>query len=113
MILDRSPGGTGFGSFLFRSFTDYVDLLACSVSSQAGAASLRVVKHPRLEDHYVECVLRVVPELLAVEGLDLSDIALFIPPQLSPGSIDKLSAELNDAAGRLVHGSGGATALCT
>src|SRR5205814_71882 len=34
MILDRSPGGTGFGSFLFRSFTDYVDLLACSVSSQ-------------------------------------------------------------------------------
>ena len=113
MILDQSPGGTGFGSFLFRSFTDYVDLLACSVSSQAGAASLRVVKHPSLEEHYVECVLRVVPELLAVEGLDLSDIALFIPPQLSPGSIDELSAELKVDRDRFVHVSGGGEDLFT
>jgi 3-oxoacyl-[acyl-carrier-protein] synthase III len=113
MILDQSPGGTGFGSFLFRSFTDYVDLLACSVSSQAGAASLCVVKHPRLEDHYVECVLRVVPELLAVEGLDLSDIALFIPPQLSPGSIDELSAQLKVDRGRFVHVSDGGEDLFT
>src|SRR5438046_8356239 len=107
MILDRSPGGTGFGSFLFRSFTDYVDLLACSVSSQAGAASLRVVKHPRLEDHYVECVLRVVPELLAVDGLDLSDTARFIPPRLSPGPTDKLSGGLKLGPGPFFPGRGG------
>jgi len=106
MILDQSPGGTGFGSFLFRSFTDYVDLLACSVSSQAGAAALSVVKHPRLEDHYVECVLRVIPELLAVEGLDLSDIGLFIPPQLSSRSIDELSAALKVDRDRVVHVTG-------
>jgi len=113
MILDQSPGGMGFGSFLFRSFTEYVDLLACSVSSQAGAASLSVVKHPSLEARYVECALRVIPELLAVEGLDLSDIALFIPPQLSSGSIDKLSAELKVDRSRFVHVSGGGEDLFT
>lgn len=113
MILDQSPDGMGFGRFLFRSFTDHIDALSCSTSSQAGAASLSVVKHPRLEDHYVECVLRVIPDLLALEGLDLPDIALFLPPQLSSGSIDKLSAELKVDRGRFVHVSGAGEDLFT
>jgi 3-oxoacyl-[acyl-carrier-protein] synthase III len=88
-------------------------MLACSVSSEGGAPSLSVVKHPKLEAQYVECVLRVIPELLAVEGLDLSDIALFIPPQLSAGSIDNLSAELKVDRARFVDVTGGGEDLFT
>jgi len=102
LILDQSPGQTGFGSFLFRSFTDYIDTLACSVGREADAPALSVVRHPRLEARYMECVCRLIPELLEAEGLDFSDIALFIPPQLSPGSIDNLSAELQVDRSRFV-----------
>ena len=113
LILDQSPDRTGFGSFLFRSFTSYIDTLACSVSSEGGAPSLCVVQHPKLEAHYVECVLRVIPELLAAEGLDLSDIALFIPPQLSQEFIDNLSAGLKVDRRRFVHVTGGGADLFT
>jgi 3-oxoacyl-[acyl-carrier-protein] synthase III len=88
-------------------------MLACSVSSEGGAPSLSVVKHPRLEAHYLECVLRVVPELLALEGLDLSDIALLIAPPLSSGFIARLSAELKVDRDRIVHVTGGGEDLFT
>jgi 3-oxoacyl-[acyl-carrier-protein] synthase III len=113
MILDQNPDGVGFGRFLFRSFTDHIDALSCSTSSQAGAASLHVVKHPRLEDYYVACAVRVIPELLALEGLDLPDIAVFLPPHLSPGSIDKLSAALKVDRSRFVHMNGAGQDLFT
>jgi 3-oxoacyl-(acyl-carrier-protein) synthase III len=119
LILDQSPGRTGFGGFLFRSFTDYIDLLTCSVSNGAagggegGGASLSVVRDPTLEARYVECVRRVVPELVAMEGLDLSEVALFIPPPLSRESIDKLSEQLKVDRDRFVQVTGSGEDLFT
>jgi 3-oxoacyl-[acyl-carrier-protein] synthase III len=113
LILDQSPGRTGFGGFCFRSFTDYRDALGCSVGGEAGVPSLTVVKHPELEAHYVECVLPVIRELLEAEGLDPADIALVIPPPLSCGSIDTLSEELKVDRDRFVHVAGGGEDLFT
>jgi 3-oxoacyl-[acyl-carrier-protein] synthase III len=113
LILDQSPGRTGFGGFCFRSFTDYRDALGCSVGSEAGAPSLSVVKHPKLEAHIVECVLPVIRELLEAEGLDSADIALVIPPPLSCASLDTLSEELKVDRDRFVHVAGGGEDLFT
>jgi 3-oxoacyl-[acyl-carrier-protein] synthase III len=71
------------------------------------------VKDPTLEARVVECVRQVVPELVAMEGLDLSEVALFIPPPLSPESIDKLSEELKVDRERFVHVTGSGEDLFT
>ena len=113
LILDRSPGRTGFGHFLFKSFTDYVDGIGACLNAVPGGPSLSVVKGPGLEDHYLECVLRVVPELLALEGLDRSDIALVMPPQMSSGFIAELSAGLKIDQDRFVDVTRGDTDLFT
>lgn len=113
LILDQGAGQTGFGGFCFRSFTDFRDALGCSVGGEAGVAALSVVKDPKLEAHYVECILPVVRELLEAEGLDPADIALVLPPPLSCGSIDTLSEQLKIDHGRFVQVSGGEEDLFT
>jgi 3-oxoacyl-[acyl-carrier-protein] synthase III len=113
LILDRSPGRTGFGNFLFRSFTDYVDGVASWLNAEAGGPSLSVVTDSRLEAHYLECVARVVPELLAVEGLESDDITLVMPPQLSSALITELSTRLQMKRHRFVELPRGGSDLFT
>lgn len=113
LILDQSPGPTGFGNFLFRSFPDYMDSLGCWVNAEPGELSLSLVEDAKLEAHYLECVLCVVPELLEAEGLDLSDIALVMPPQRSSGFITELSARLKINRDRFVDLTGDGTDLFT
>jgi 3-oxoacyl-[acyl-carrier-protein] synthase III len=113
LVLDQSPSQTGFGGFCFRSFTEYRDALGCSVGSEAGVPSLSVVKDPKLEAHYVECVLPVIRELLEAEGLDPADIALVMPPPLSCGSLDTLSEALKVDRDRFVCVTGGGEDLFT
>jgi 3-oxoacyl-[acyl-carrier-protein] synthase III len=113
MILEPSPGRAGFGSFLFRSFTDYIDLLTCSVSGEGDGPSLSVVKDSRLEARSLECVLRVIHELLDMERLEPSQVALFIPPPLSPESIDHLSDKLKVGRDRFVQVNGDGEDLFT
>jgi 3-oxoacyl-[acyl-carrier-protein] synthase III len=113
LILDQSPGETGFGNFLFRSFTEYIDGISSWLNAEPGGPSLSVVRDPKLEAHYVECVLGVVPELLAVEGLEESDVALVLPPQLSSASIAELSARLKIARDRFVDVTRGGVDLFT
>jgi 3-oxoacyl-[acyl-carrier-protein] synthase III len=113
MILEPGPGRPGFGNFLFRSFTDYIDLLTCSLSSKGEGPSLSVVKDSRLEARFLECVPRVIHELLDMERLEPSEVALFIPPPLSPESIDALSDKLRVDRDRFVQVKGGGEDLFT
>jgi 3-oxoacyl-[acyl-carrier-protein] synthase III len=102
LILDRSPGRTGFGGFLFQSFTDHVEDVTSWLNAASGGPSLSVTKDPGLECRYLECLLRTVPEFLAAEGLDWSDIALVIPPQVSPAFVAELGTRFKIERGRLV-----------
>jgi 3-oxoacyl-[acyl-carrier-protein] synthase III len=58
-------------------------------------------------------VLRVIHELLDVERLEPSEIALFIPPPLSPEAIDFLSDKLRVGRDRFVQVNGGGEDLFT
>ncbi len=92
LILDKSPDGTtGFGNFVFKYFTDYIEAFDAHTELRNGKMTMRFVQDPRLLDYYLQCIQDTVSELLAVEGLDLSQIKVVLPPQISTAFIDSLS----------------------
>jgi amino acid adenylation domain-containing protein len=95
LILDKSPDGTtGFGNFVFKYFTDYIEAFDAHSELRNGKMTMRYVQDPRLEEYYLQCIQETVGELLAIEGLDLSQIKVVLPPQISTGFIDALSAAM-------------------
>ena len=96
MILDESDDGrTGFGRFIFKSFTEYIDVFTSYIGQSKGRSFLEFMKNPNLEKFYSECVVNTVNELLNSEGLSLSQITAIFPPQISSGFIDELSKKMD------------------
>ena len=59
MILDESKDeNTGFGRFVFRSFTEYIDGFTSSIGQNKGRSFLEIIKNPNLEKLYTECVVK-------------------------------------------------------
>jgi 3-oxoacyl-[acyl-carrier-protein] synthase III len=56
--------------------------------------TMRYVQDPHLEEYYLRCIQETVGELLAIEKLDLSQIKVVLPPQISTGFIDALSTAM-------------------
>ena len=103
IILDRSSDGkTGFGRFLFRSFTDYMDKFISHATQKQGTTYLKFIKNEHIESIYVDCISRAVNELLSREGLTLSHIKTIIPPQISSQFIDQLSRKMNLVKDRFI-----------
>ncbi|MBI3761432.1 MAG: amino acid adenylation domain-containing protein, partial [Chloroflexi bacterium] len=103
VILDEAPDGkTGFGSFVFRYFADHIDAFTAYTALLNGRTFLQWSRDPRIEDYYLECIPGVVRELLDAEGLDVSQIKLIFPPQISSTFIPKLSDRINVAKGKFV-----------
>jgi amino acid adenylation domain-containing protein len=95
LILDKSPDGkTGFGNFVFKYFTDYVDAFHAYTGLSNGKMLIHFAKDPQLETYYRQCIQEAVQELLSSEGLTLAQINLVLPPQISTGFIDALSVEM-------------------
>jgi 3-oxoacyl-[acyl-carrier-protein] synthase III len=95
MILDESPDArTGFGNFVFKYFTDYIDL--CNTHSELynGKMVLQIARDPDLEHYYVQCIRETVNELLSIEGLGMSQIKIVLPQQISSVFIDLLSCKM-------------------
>jgi amino acid adenylation domain-containing protein len=96
LILDKSPDGTtGFGNFVFKYFTDYIEAFDAHSEMRNGKMTMRYMQDPRLKDYYLQCIQATVGELLTIEGLDLSQIKVVLPPQISSAFIDALSAGMN------------------
>jgi 3-oxoacyl-[acyl-carrier-protein] synthase III len=98
VILDTSPDGdVGFGSFSFRSFPEHASALNvwCSTFSlQDGdrfSPHLVIERDARIEETFAECAATATEAFLAEEGLERDDIAVFLPPQISPAFIDRFS----------------------
>ena len=103
IILDRSSDGkTGFGRFLFRSFTDYIDKFISHAAQKQGTTYLKFIKNENIESIYIDCISRAVNELLSKEGLTLSHIKTIIPPQISSQFIDRLSKQMNLVKDRFI-----------
>jgi len=103
LILDHSPDGvSGFGNFVFRYFTEYIDSLITNTEMFNGKTVLHIERDPRIESYYLQCIQEAVQELLRLEHLDLAQIKVVLPPQISTGFISRLSDTLAIDRGRLV-----------
>ena len=98
-----SAEGAGiFGDFLFKTFTDYIELVDTSADLKNARNVLVIEKDPRVEQYYLQCIQETVSELLQREHLDMEQIKLVLPPQISSSFIDELARTLNVDRDKLV-----------
>ena len=85
VILDRSPNpDSGFSGFYHRCFTEQLD--ASKVYGTWDGQHPRLVRQRAAdwEERYLRCVQQTVRACLDEEGTAVSELALVIPPQISP-----------------------------
>jgi 3-oxoacyl-[acyl-carrier-protein] synthase III len=102
ILEENTTDGSGFGNFLFKHFAPYIDALVSSIGQEKGHNFLRFVKHPNIEQFYLECIPLAVRELLEKEGLELAQIKAIFPPQISSSFIRLLGERLQVARERFV-----------
>jgi amino acid adenylation domain-containing protein len=103
MLLDASPDGeTGFGNFVFKYFTEHMDAFTAYTQFSDGKTRLISEKSMHLEALYQRCISETVQELLHLEQLDLSQVKLVLPPQISSRFIDDLSRQMQLSRDRFV-----------
>jgi 3-oxoacyl-[acyl-carrier-protein] synthase III len=103
LILDESPDGeTGFGEFLFKSYTEHLDRYVSHSAAVEGKPAIVARRDPRLEDLHLECIADAVEELLARERLTPADLKFVLPPQFAPGFVARLAVRLGIDAARCV-----------
>lgn len=103
LILDQSPdGSSGFGNFVFKYYTEYIDTLITNTEMFNGKTVLHIERDPRIESYYLQCIQEAVQELLRLEHLDLAQIKVVLPPQISTEFISRLSDTLAINRDRLV-----------
>jgi 3-oxoacyl-[acyl-carrier-protein] synthase III len=59
-------------------------------------------KDPHIEARYLQCIRDAIEELLDSEQLDLSQVKVILPPQISSTFIDRLSDDLGVDRSRFV-----------
>ena len=94
VILGRTEGAAGFGRFVFHHHPEHADALATYTRHCDGQTWLQIDRDPKLAAHYLDCIPAAVEELLQLEGLDCSEIAVVFPPYLP-------LADRTDLAGRI------------
>jgi len=103
IILDRSQNpGTGFGKFLFKTFHDHIDSYISHLAQDRGETYIHYKKEDNLEERYLACIPATVEDLLCKEGLQLGDIDIILPPQISSDFIAELSRRIGVARDKLV-----------
>lgn len=102
VILDESAGDSGFGQFIFRYFTDYIGSYRSFIGQDNGTNFLSFKRDPQMTDYYLDCIPKVVRELLRREKLNLDDIGVIFPPQITADFIERLSDDLDVPAAKFV-----------
>lgn len=92
VLLDASPEGrSGFGTFLFKYFADYLDCFTACTTDKEGPTRLVVQRSPRLEEFFLQCLRETFLEFLAAEKLDRSQLRAILPPQISASFLERLA----------------------
>jgi 3-oxoacyl-[acyl-carrier-protein] synthase III len=95
LILESDPlNEKGFSNFLFKYNTGSLDTYTTHYRTRDTNPHLQISKDPGLDALYIECILPAVEKLLNMEGLDLNDIDMIFPPQISSAFIKLLSEKL-------------------
>ncbi|MGO9652718.1 amino acid adenylation domain-containing protein [Mycobacterium sp.] len=102
VILGRTDGTTGFGQFVFHHHPEYGRALSTYVQHRDGQSWLQIDRDPNLEAHYLDTIPAAVEELLKLEGLGRSEIALVFPPYLSAAGRAELAARIGIPSSRFV-----------
>jgi 3-oxoacyl-[acyl-carrier-protein] synthase III len=102
VILGRSGGTTGFGRFVFHYHPEYAGALSTYVQHRDGQSWLQIDRDAKLESHYLDTIPAAVEELLKLEGLDRSEIAVVFPPYLSVADPAELAARVGIPRSRFV-----------
>ncbi|HZR43294.1 MAG TPA: 3-oxoacyl-[acyl-carrier-protein] synthase III C-terminal domain-containing protein, partial [Ktedonobacteraceae bacterium] len=103
LILDESPDGkTGFGQFVFKHFTEHLEALRSHSITYKGKTCMTFQRDPQLESYYLQGIQEAVRELLSIEHLDLSQIKVVLPPQISSDFIANLGNKLEISHDKLV-----------
>ena len=103
IILDASADAAiGFGKFVFRSFDDYIGTFSSWLVQAEGRTSLGFARHGDLETAYLECITATVDELLREEGLQIENIKVILPPQISTSFVPRLRDALSGSHAKFV-----------
>lgn len=103
IILHADPlKKSGFTRFLFRHFSESIDAYTTYCDTSNRKPFLQVEKDAALEAIYIDSILPAVQEILQMEKLDLAQINLVFPPQISSGFIVRLSGALHLSKGKFV-----------
>ena len=102
VLIGRSDGTEGFGRFIFQHHPEYSAALATYTQQRDGQCWLQIDRDPDLADLYLSCIPAAAKELLTLEELDPSDIAVVLPPRLSPAALDELAAQIGIPRSRFV-----------
>jgi amino acid adenylation domain-containing protein len=96
VILDASSDGkTGFGNFVFKYSTEHIEAFSAYTAVRSGKAGMHFEQAPELETYYLQCIRDSVDELLRVEQLDMAQVKVILPPQISAVFITALSDTMN------------------
>ena len=102
-ILDADTSGKkGFSRFLFNYDLQSQDAYTTYYNTSEANSYLNIEKDPHLDELYIKCILLAVQELLQIEGLDLNEIDIVFPPQISYGFIARLGETLNLPGEKLI-----------
>jgi 3-oxoacyl-[acyl-carrier-protein] synthase III len=96
LILDAHPDkDRGFSRFLFRYHTESIDAYTTSLNGEDSKHYLQIHKDPTLAELYIDCIIPAVQEILEMEKIELNEIDLIFPPQISLQFINQLSVRLH------------------
>ena len=103
VILDESADGKiGFGNIVCKYFTDYLEAFSSYTQQRSGKTYMHFEKDPDLETYYLHCIRDAVRQLLSLEQLDLAQVSVILPPQISAQFIARLSDTLNISRDKFV-----------
>lgn len=95
LILDAKPAnGEGFSRFQFSYYTEWLGARTLYYSTGDTHPYLHIAQDPDIEALYIRCILQSVQAFLQSEKLDLNQIDVIFPPQISSTFITRLSDAL-------------------
>ncbi len=87
---DRGDGETGFGRFFFHDETDHLHGFTAHSQHRDGRSTLWFARDKELESCFLRSICHAVREFLEQAEQRLADFDVIIPPQISPGFVERL-----------------------
>jgi len=95
IILDSSSSDNeGFSCFQFQEYTEALEAYTTYCDTKERMPYLQILKDPNLEQLYIHYIQIAVKNLVKTEEIDLNQIDVIIPPQISTTFINRLSKSL-------------------